>query len=49
MGQTRLGTDLERRKQVRLRLRPDLRIEAHQYEGRARFVVKDPISLRYYW
>ena len=40
--------DLERRKQVRLRLRPDLDIAAHKYEGRTFFIVKDPVSLRYY-
>src|SRR6516162_9817161 len=39
---------LERRKQVRLRLRPDLAIDAQKYEGRTFFVLKDPVSLRYY-
>src|SRR5262249_41001242 len=43
-----LESDLERRKQVRLRLRPDLEIAPHKYEGRTYFIVKDPISLRYY-
>jgi len=40
--------DLERRKQVKIRLRKDLAIEAQKYEGRTFFVVKDPVSLRYY-
>jgi putative peptide zinc metalloprotease protein len=40
--------DLERRRQVRLRLRPDLKIETHRYEGRTYYVLKDPVSLRYY-
>jgi len=43
-----LNPDLERRKQVRLRLRPDLKIAPQTYEGRTYYVVKDPISLRYY-
>ncbi len=40
--------DLERRKYVRLRIRPDLSITPQRYEGRSYFVVKDPVSLRYY-
>ncbi|MFM7151773.1 MAG: site-2 protease family protein [Gemmataceae bacterium] len=40
--------DLERRKSLRIRLRRDLDIEAHRYEGKTFFVVKDPVSLRYY-
>jgi putative peptide zinc metalloprotease protein len=40
--------DLERRKQVKLRLRDDLGIMPHKYEGRTYYVVKDPVSLRYY-
>ncbi len=40
--------DLERRKQLRLRLRRDLVIESQRYEGRVYFVLKDPVSLRYY-
>jgi putative peptide zinc metalloprotease protein len=43
-----LESDLERRKQVKLRLRPDLEIAPHKYEGRTYFIVKDPVSLRYY-
>src|SRR5438270_2071998 len=42
------ASDLERRKQVRIRLRPDLGINAQKYEGRTYWVVKDPVSLRYY-
>lgn len=42
------GTDLERRKQVKLRLRSDLEIEPQKYEGKTYYVVKDPVSLRYY-
>jgi putative peptide zinc metalloprotease protein len=39
---------LERRKQVRIRLRPDLIILPQRFEGRTSYVVKDPVSLRYY-
>lgn len=42
------ATDLERRKQVRLRLRSDLAVTPQKYEGRTYYVVKDPVSLRYY-
>src|SRR5262245_25656971 len=42
------ASDLERRKSLRIRLRADLAIEAHKYEGRTFYVVKDPVSLRYY-
>src|SRR6266436_585249 len=42
------ASDVERRKQVRLRVRPDLGITPQKYEGRTYYVVKDPISLRYY-
>jgi putative peptide zinc metalloprotease protein len=48
MTPTAPAADLERRKQVRLRLRRDLVIEAQKYEGRTFFVLKDPVSLRYY-
>src|SRR5262245_12202715 len=48
MATETLDSDLERRKQVRLRLRPDLEIAPHKYEGRTYFIVKDPVSLRYY-
>ncbi len=40
--------ELERRKALRLLLRPDLSIEAQKYEGRTFYVLKDPVSLRYY-
>jgi putative peptide zinc metalloprotease protein len=43
-----LTADLERRKQVRLRLRRDLVLSAQRYEGCSFCVIKDPISLRYY-
>ena len=46
--QTADPADLERRKQVRLCLRTDLSIQPQKYEGRTYFVVKDPISMRYY-
>src|ERR1700732_3242988 len=42
------ASDLERRKQVRIRLRTDLIIAPQKYEGRTYYVVKDPVSLRYY-
>src|SRR5262245_54028101 len=42
------ASDLERRKQVKLRLRGDLGITPQKYEGRTYYVVKDPVSLRYY-
>src|SRR5882757_5198791 len=41
-------TDVERRKQVRIRIRHDLDIEPQKYEGRTYYVVKDPVSMRYY-
>src|SRR5262245_48964140 len=40
--------ELERRKRVRLRLRKDVEITPQRYEGRVFYVVKDPVSLRYY-
>src|SRR4051794_9317301 len=42
------ASDVERRKQLRIRLRPDLAIDEQRYEGRKFYVVKDPVSLRYY-
>src|SRR6516164_918381 len=42
------ASDLERRKQVKLRVRGDLSIAPQKYEGRTYYVVKDPVSLRYY-
>jgi putative peptide zinc metalloprotease protein len=41
-------SDLERRKMVRLRVRGDLAVTPQKYEGRTYYVVKDPVSLRYY-
>src|SRR5580692_12605883 len=40
--------DVERRKKVRIRIRPDLGIHKQKYEGRTYYIVKDPVSLRYY-
>jgi putative peptide zinc metalloprotease protein len=48
MDATLPSSDLERRKQVKLRLRPDLEIAPQRYEGRTFFIVKDPVGLRYY-
>src|SRR3954454_6572226 len=48
MDQTAPASELERRKQLRIRLRADLVIEPQKYEGRTYYVVKDPVSLRYY-
>src|SRR5713101_7540905 len=42
------ASDLERRKRVRLRLRSVLSITPHKYAGKTYYVVKDPVSLRYY-
>jgi putative peptide zinc metalloprotease protein len=45
-----LSDDVElfRRKRVRVRLRQDVAIGLQRYEGRSYYVVKDPVSLRYY-
>jgi putative peptide zinc metalloprotease protein len=48
MDTTAPASELERRKSVRIRLRADLNIDAQKYEGRTYYVVKDPVSLRYY-
>src|ERR1051325_1715182 len=48
MNTTAPASDLERRKQVKLRRRGDLTIVPQKYEGRTYYVVKDPVSLRYY-
>lgn len=48
MNPTAPATDLERRKHVRLRLRGDLNVTPQRYEGKTYYVVKDPVSLRYY-
>src|SRR6184192_1973882 len=42
------ATDVERRKKVRIRMRRDVNIAPQKYEGRTYYVVKDPVSLRYY-
>src|SRR5262245_55011134 len=42
------ASDLERRKKIRLRIRADLAIAPQRYEGRTYYVIKDPVSLRYY-
>src|SRR5580704_2992398 len=42
------ASDLERRKHVKLRVRTDLNIAPQKYEGRTYYVVKDPVSMRYY-
>src|SRR5438067_364828 len=39
---------VERRKQVRLKVRPDLQHVEQRYEGKRFDVVKDPVCLRYY-
>src|SRR2546421_6535024 len=43
-----LIAEQERRKQVRLRARPDLNITPQKYEGKTHYVVKDPVGLKYY-
>src|SRR5262249_33785650 len=48
MTQPAPASELERRKRLRIRIRPDLAIEEHRYEGRKFYVVKDPVTLRYY-
>ncbi len=45
---TALTNELERRKLVRLRVRPDLNITPQKYEGKTHYVVKDPVGLKYY-
>src|ERR1700752_1802205 len=48
MDPTLLNNPVERRKAVRLKVRPDLQITAQRYEGKEYHVVKDPVCLRYY-
>ncbi len=43
-----LAPETERRKQVKLLRRLDLGISVQKYEGRTYYVIKDPVSLRYY-
>ncbi|MCI0699463.1 MAG: hypothetical protein L0241_00060 [Planctomycetia bacterium] len=45
---TNLNSPAERRKQVRLRVRPDLQVFEQKYEGKTFHVIKDPVCLRYY-
>jgi putative peptide zinc metalloprotease protein len=42
------ASDVERRKKVKILMRRDLSIAPQKYEGRTYYVVKDPVSLRYY-
>src|SRR5215831_15139803 len=48
MERPKPASELERRKQVRIRIRSDLNIAPQKYEGKTYYVVKDPVSLRYY-
>jgi len=43
-----LNDPAERRKSVRLKVRPDLQVYEQKYEGKTFQVVKDPVCLRYY-
>src|SRR5260370_40495972 len=43
-----LNPGLQGRKQIRLRLRRNLLIVEQQEAGQTRYVIKDPVSLRYY-
>ena len=45
---TSLSNPAERRKLVRLKVRPDLQHFEQRYEGKTFHVVKDPVCLRYY-
>ena len=45
---TNLNNPAERRKSVRLKVRPDLQVFEQKYEGKTFHVVKDPVCLRYY-
>lgn len=45
---TTLNNPAERRKRVRLSVRPDLQAYEQKYEGKVFHVVKDPVCLRYY-
>ena len=48
MQKTAPASELERRKQLKIRLRTDLGIDPQKYEGKTYYVIKDPVSLRYY-
>ncbi|GIW81813.1 MAG: hemolysin D [Gemmatales bacterium] len=39
---------LDRRKHLKLRMRPDLVVTTQRYEGKTWYIVKDPISMRYW-
>ncbi|VTT97087.1 m50 family : Multidrug resistance efflux pump OS=Singulisphaera acidiphila (strain ATCC BAA-1392 / DSM 18658 / VKM B-2454 / MOB10) GN=Sinac_6853 PE=4 SV=1: Peptidase_M50 [Gemmataceae bacterium] len=43
-----LNDPAERRKSVKLKVRPDLQTYEQKYEGKTYHVVKDPVCLRYY-
>ncbi|MBA4189737.1 MAG: hypothetical protein C0467_17260 [Planctomycetaceae bacterium] len=43
-----LNDPAERRKSVRLKVRPDLQTYEQKYEGKTFHVIKDPVCLRYY-
>jgi len=43
-----LNDPAERRKSVRLKVRPDLQTYNQKYEGKTFHVIKDPVCLRYY-
>src|SRR5437588_439417 len=42
------AAELEPRKKVRVRFRRDLSVTVQKYEGRTYYMVKDPVSLRYF-
>lgn len=46
MGARMTNPDLRRK--IKVRMRPDLRIKEQRYGGQRYFIVKDPVSLRYY-
>src|SRR2546430_1475150 len=48
MDPTSPTPDLNRRKQTRIRLRPNLVFLSQRYERKTYYVLKDPITLRYY-
>ncbi len=48
MDEKQFNNPAERRKMVRLKVRPDLQHVEQRYEGKRFHVVKDPVCLRYY-
>ena len=48
MKSSLFDTPAERRKMVRLKVRPDLHHVEQRYEGKRYHVIKDPVCLRYY-